>query len=127
MSEGGTYAHISVSPIAGALGAEISGVDLAHVDEETFEEIHRAFLEHQVIFFRDQDLTREQHKAFGRRFGELHVHPYLQPLAKDGHPEFVVLESNAERPFVAGGWHSDVTFAAEPPLGSILRCVEAPP
>ncbi len=121
-----SYRRISVSPLAGALGAEVSGVDLAQLDDETFAEIRAAFLEHQVIFFRDQDLTRDQHKAFGRRFGTLHVHPFLQPLREEGHPEFVVLESDAGRPYVAGAWHSDVTFAEEPPLGSILRCVEAP-
>jgi taurine dioxygenase len=121
-----TYRRISVSPTAGALGAEVSGVDLAQLDDEAFAEVRAAFLEHQVIFFRDQDLTRDQHKAFGRRFGTLHLHPFLQPLAKEGHPEFVVLESDESRPYVAGAWHSDVTFAEEPPLGSILRCVEAP-
>jgi taurine dioxygenase len=118
--------RISVSPISGALGAELHGVDLTQLDDETFAEIRAAFLEHQVIFFRDQDLSRDQHKAFGRRFGSLHVHPFLQPLAKEGHPEFVVLESDESRPYVASGWHSDVTFAEEPPLGSILRCVESP-
>jgi taurine dioxygenase len=83
-------------------------------------------MEHQVLFLRDQDVTREQHKAFGRRFGPLHVHPFLQPLRDEGHPEIVVLESDAERPAVASGWHSDVTFAECPPMGSILCCREAP-
>src|SRR5215510_14644714 len=121
-----TYRHISVSPLAGALGAEISGVDLGSFDDATFAEIHATFLEHQVVFFRDQELTRDQHKAFGRRFGALHVHPFLQPLKEEGHPEIVVLESDEKHPFVAEAWHSDVTFQAEPPLGSVLRCVTAP-
>src|SRR5215510_3765767 len=121
-----TYRHISVSPVAGALGAEISGVDLGSLSDAAFAEIRAALLEHQVVFFRDQELTRDQHKAFGRRFGTLHVHPFLQPLKDEGHPEFVVLESDASRPFVAEAWHSDVTFQEEPPLGSVLRCVEAP-
>lgn len=121
------YARIAVSPVAGALGAEVAGIDLRQpLDDETFGELHRAWMAHQVLFFRDQDLTREQHKALGRRFGALHIHPYLQPLKDEGHPEFVVLESDADRPYVAAGWHSDVTFEACPPLGSILRCVEAP-
>ena len=85
-----------------------------------------ALLEHQVIFFRDQELTRDQHKAFGRRFGALHVHPFLQPLKEEGHPEFLILESDAQHPFVAEAWHSDVTFQETPPLGSVLRCVAAP-
>jgi taurine dioxygenase len=118
--------RISVQPIAGALGAEVSGVDLADLGDDVFAELHAAFLRHQVLFFRDQDLTREQHKAFGRRFGRLHVHPFLRPLEPEGHPEFVVLESDESRPYVAAGWHSDVTFSERPPLGSLLRCVEAP-
>lgn len=121
-----TYRQITVNPIAGALGAELSGVQLGNLNDETFQEIHTALLQHQVVFFRDQELTRDQHKAFGRRFGELHVHPFLQPLKSEGHPEFVVLESDAKHPFVAEAWHSDVTFQDEPPMGSVLRCVAAP-
>jgi taurine dioxygenase len=120
------YRRITVAPVAGALGAEISEVHLGKLDDATFSEIRAALLEHQVIFFRDQELTRDEHKAFGRRFGALHIHPFLQPLKDEGHPEFVVLESDARHPFVAEAWHSDVTFQPEPPLGSILRCAAAP-
>jgi taurine dioxygenase len=121
-----TQQQIVVSPLTGALGAEISGVQLGTLNEAQFAEVHAAFLQHQVVFFRDQDITREQHKAFGRRFGGLHVHPFLQPLKDEGHPEFVVLESDEKHPFVAEAWHSDVTFQDAPPLGSVLRCVAAP-
>lgn len=120
------YQQIRVHPVAGALGAEIDGVHLGHLDDTAFQEIHTALLGHQVIFFRDQEVTRDQHKAFGRRFGTLHVHPFLQPLKSEGHPEFVVLESDEKHPFVADAWHSDVTFQDKPPLGSVLRCVEGP-
>src|SRR5690606_16800303 len=83
-----TYNKIQVNRISGALGAEITGVDLsADLDNETFDDIHRAFLDHQVIFFRDQHLTHEQHKAFGRRFGTLNIHPYVKGM--DGHPEIM--------------------------------------
>jgi alpha-ketoglutarate-dependent taurine dioxygenase len=81
----GTYERISVQPIAGALGAEISGVDLSRLDDATFGEIHRAFLEYQAIFFRDQDLTPEQYLAFARRWGEIHFYPYMKGL--EGFPE----------------------------------------
>lgn len=121
-----TYRHISVQPVAGALGAEISNANLSNLNDAEFTEIRAALLAHQVIFFRDQELTRDQHKAFGRRFGALHVHPFLQPLKEEGHPEFVVLESDEKHPFVAEAWHSDVTFQEKPPLGSVLRCVAAP-
>jgi taurine dioxygenase len=121
------YERIRVEPVAGALGAEVAGVELRKpLDAETIAELRRAWLEHQVLFFRDQPLTVDEHKAFARRFGELHVHPVLQQMAAQGHPEIVVLESDARRPVVADAWHSDVTFEREPPLGSILRAVAVP-
>jgi len=120
------YQHISVSRIAGALGAEVGGVHLGQVSEPALDEIRSAFVQHQVLFFRDQEITRDQHKAFGRRFGTLQIHPFLQPLKDEGHPEFVVLLSDKDHPFVAEAWHSDVTFTDAPPLGSVLRCVVAP-
>lgn len=122
-----SYARIEVRPLAGALGAEVAGAQLGDLDDATFAEIHRAWLEHQVLFFRDQHLGAEEHKAFGRRFGTLQVHPFLHSRASEGHPEIVVLESHAERPVVAAGWHTDVTFAETPPMASILRGVEVPP
>jgi len=121
-----TANKISVKRMAGALGAEVEGVHLGRLDDDTFAQVRAAFLEHQVLFFRDQEITREQHKDFGRRFGTLQIHPFLQPLKDLGHPEFVVLESDAEHPYVAEAWHSDVTFVDSPPLGSVLKCVTAP-
>jgi len=116
------YQRINVEPIAGALGAEVKGVHLATpVDDATRAEIHDAWMRHQVLFFRDQAIGPEQHKAFARGFGELHVHPVLPSRRDEGHPEIVVLESDASRPFVAETWHSDVTFERKPPLGSVLR------
>ena len=117
---------LHVEPIAGALGAVASGVDLRDLDDAAFAALHAAWLEHQVLFLRDQDLTPEQHKAFGRRFGALQVHPFLHSRAGEGHPEIVVLESDETRPYVAAGWHTDVTFVETPPLASILRAVEVP-
>ena len=121
------YERIRVQPLAGSLGAEVSGVDLSQpIDDPTQKEIHDAWMEHQVLFLRAQRITRDQHKAFARRFGDLHVHAVLKPLEKEGHPEIVVLESNEKLRFVADSWHSDVTFEREPPMGSILRAVLAP-
>ncbi len=119
--------RIRVEPIAAALGAEVSGVNLAvPLDADTEREIHAALMQHQVIFFRDQHISAQQHKDFARRFGELHVHPVLPSLKAEGHPEIVVLESNEHMPYVAEHWHSDVTFERQPPLGSVLRGLVIP-
>jgi len=118
---------LEVERLAGALGAEVSGLDLARpLDAATRQALHDAWMAHQVLFFRDQAISVDQHKAFARNFGELHVHPVLQQMAAEGHPEIVVLESDASRPIVADRWHSDVTFEKCPPLGSILRAVAVP-
>lgn len=76
-----SYKTIDVKPVSSALGAEIEGVDLSkELSNETFDDIHQAFLDHVVIFFRDQHITHEQHKAFGRRFGTLNIHPYVKGM-----------------------------------------------
>ncbi len=120
------YENIQVHPLTPAIGAEIGGVDLSRpLEDDVFAEIHDAFLKHQVIFFRDQELTPEQHKAFGRRFGELHIHPAAP--APEGHPEILVIHADENSKFVAGnGWHSDVSCDEEPPLGSILHLHQVP-
>ena len=70
------YEEIDVRPVTPTLGAEIHGIDLSKpLGNQAFSEIHDALIEHQVIFFRDQDITLDQHKDFGRKFGDLHVHP----------------------------------------------------
>jgi taurine dioxygenase len=121
------YERIQVRRLAGALGAELSGVDLRQpLDDPTRKEIHDAWMEHQVLFLRGQRITRQQHKDFARGFGELHVHAVLRQLESEGHPEIVVLESNQKVRYVADAWHSDVTFERKPPMGSILRAVVAP-
>ena len=119
MSPAISYEQITVSPIAGALGAEISGVDLGQdLGNQLFQEIHDALMEHQVIFFRDQDISPSEHVAFARHFGSLQVHPFTPNL--EDHPEVLILESKKDARSAANQWHSDVTFAEEPPLGSVL-------
>jgi taurine dioxygenase len=117
---------ITVKRVAGALGAEISGVDLAReLDGPTFDAIHRAFVEHEVIFFRDQTLTPDQHKAFGRRFGALNIHPYVKGM--DGHPEIMeIIKEPTDKLNFGGGWHSDMSFLETPSIGSILHALEIP-
>ncbi len=119
---------IEIAPVAGALGADVHGVDLAEpMDDETFEQVHRAFLEHCVLFFRQQHLTPEQHKRFASRFGTLNVHPYIAGLPE--HPEVMefVKEPHETGYNVGGKWHSDTTFLERPALGSVLYAHEVPP
>jgi len=122
-----SYETITVEPLSPIIGAEISGVDLAEpLGNQAFQEIHDALMAHQVIFFRDQDLSLDQHKDFGRRFGELHIHPAAPK--PEGHPEILVIHADENSRRVAGnGWHTDVSCDAEPPMGSILRLTEVPP
>src|SRR6185295_14367011 len=118
---------ISVRKISGALGAEISGVDLAEAQSnESFAAIHQAFLDHQVIFFRDQLMSPAQHVAFARRFGPISIHPYAPSLPD--HPEVMrVFKEKEDKVNFGGGWHSDMTFLERPPLGSVLYAKEVPP
>lgn len=119
---------IDIQPIAGALGAEIHGVDLTReLTNSEFDAVHRAFLDHHVIFFRDQaNLSPDQQKAFARRFGSLNVHPYVKGM--NGHPELLeIIKEPEEKTNFGGGWHSDMSFLEEPALGSVLYGIEIPP
>jgi taurine dioxygenase len=123
---GNSYSRIKVEPSSGALGAEIAGVDLAEgVDDATFEEIHRAWLEHEVIFFRDQRITPAQQEAFAARFGELDFYPFIEPLP--GHPHVIpiVKEKDTKLNF-GGGWHSDMSYMEKPCKATMLYALEVP-
>src|SRR3546814_15847305 len=115
------YETIRVEPVTPRIGAEISGVDLGQpLGNRTFQEIHDALMQHQVIFFRDQEMDLDRHKAFGRLFGDLHVHPGSP--GPEGHPEVLLIHAAADSKHVAGGkWHSDVSCEERPPMGSILQ------
>jgi taurine dioxygenase len=121
------YETISVEPVSPVIGAEISGVDLSQpLGNQTVQEIHDALMAHLVVFFRNQDLTLHQHKAFGRHFGDLHVHPAAP--GPEGHPEVISVHADERSKWVVGEtWHSDVSCDAEPPMGSILQIHEVPP
>jgi taurine dioxygenase len=112
---------VSVRRVTPALGAEILGLDLRQpIDDGVYQLVRRAFLDHQVVFFRDQDIPVEQQMALGARFGELVAHPNDPGLP--AHPEVMIIHADASSTRVAGeSWHSDVSCAPEPPLGSILR------
>ena len=121
------YRILDIAPMCGALGAEISGVDLSqNVSDDTLAEIRKALNKYSVIFFRDQELTPEQHKDFGKRFGTLNIHPVYEPLP--GHPEILQVVKEADAlDNIGDTWHSDATFLDEPPMGSILYALEVPP
>jgi taurine dioxygenase len=121
----GNYDRIRVEPLTGAIGAEVSGVELRAADDETLTEIHDAWMAHKVLFFRDQELTQVEHVRYGQAFGPLEVHPFIADAT--GHPEIIVLESTPERFEAAEAWHSDVTFRECPPLGSVLVGRVIPP
>jgi taurine dioxygenase len=125
-SAGSAPVGLRISPIAGALGAEIEGVDLSQpFDDATLAAIRQALLDHLVIFFRGQKLTPETHKALGRRFGTLNIHPQYEPLP--GHPEILPVVKEPSMPTnIGGAWHSDLTFLEAPPLGSLLYALEVP-
>ncbi len=117
-------ARLDIAPMTPCIGAEIGGIDLRDdLSGEQIADIRAALLTYKVIFFRDQDITEDQHIAFARRFGELEVHP-ITPKDQP-HPEIFHLKTNEiTRPGSKVGadlWHSDVTWRAEPSLGSILR------
>src|SRR5438445_1328471 len=121
------YETIGVEKLTPIIGAEISGVDLASsLSNRTMDEIHRALAENLVIFFRDQHITPQQHLAFGRQFGELHIHPAAPHEGDD--PALMKIYADKNSPRANGeGWHTDVSCDEEPPMGSILYIKQCPP
>ena len=123
-----SYQTIEVHNSTPHIGAEIRGVDLSNpLGNQQFQEVHDALMDRLVIFFRDQKLSIEQHMAFGRRFGKLHINPGSPDVVTD-HPEVLVIKMDDEAKYVPGeDWHSDVSCDPEPPMGSILYLTEVPP
>ncbi|MDB5412576.1 MAG: taurine dioxygenase, 2-oxoglutarate-dependent [Rubritepida sp.] len=122
-----TYDSITVRKIAPHVGAEIDGVDLSRpVTGRQLDEVHRALAENLVIFFRDQTMGVQEQRAFGQLFGELLVHP-ASPNAYPGLPDVMVLHAD-ESSFTVDGenWHTDVSCAEVPPMGSVLHLTEVP-
>ena len=118
---------ITVTKIAGAIGAEIGGVDLrCELPDETIAEIRRAWNEHVVIFFRDQELTSAQYLAFAERIGKPVEYPFIRGI--EGFPVITpVIKLESDRINFGGIWHSDTTYLQEPPMGTFLIAREVPP
>ncbi len=122
-----------VTPLSDVFGAEVTGADLNRwEDDEQFQRIHRAFLDHGVIAIRDQQIGPDAQIAFARRFGELQGH-VLKKFLLPEHPEILVLSNRRENGEPVGiadagrHWHSDMSYAECPPLGSMLYAHEIPP
>ncbi|MEZ5218886.1 MAG: TauD/TfdA family dioxygenase [Ilumatobacteraceae bacterium] len=117
------YGPITLAPLTGVLGAEVSGVSVGPLDPELLGHLNEAWTDWKVLFFRDQSAGPEEHLEFARQFGELEVHPFLP---HGDHEELVVLDSHGPGPSNAERWHTDVTFRAAPPDGSVLRACIVP-
>jgi taurine dioxygenase len=117
---------LSLTPMTPTIGVEVQGIDLSLPLSPAHKvALHRALLDWKVLFFRDQDITTEQHLDFARNFGPLEVHPFAP--SKPGFPEVLALTHDRDNRGRENTWHSDVTWRLEPTLGSVLRAVEIPP
>jgi taurine dioxygenase len=116
--------EVGVRPLNGVIGAVVDGVDLAELTDEEFSVIDRALLDHQVVFFHDQDLDDDQHQAFASRFGELSIFPVGRVLGSESRLQYI--EDTADSPPDADGWHTDVTWIAEPPQVAVLSARVVP-
>ena len=118
---------ITIRPIAGALGAEVEGVDIGKgLDAETVAAVRQALLDHLVIFFRDQEITSESFMAFARAFGTPSQYPLLPGI--EGFPMITeIAKLEHEKNNFGGIWHADTTYLDCPPMGSMLYALEVPP
>ncbi len=115
---------MQIQALTPAIGAEVSGVDLGNPSAGPLEALRAALLKHKVLFFRDQDISREEHIAFARSFGDLEIHP---ATPKDQpNPEVLRIAHGPDSRGAENMWHSDVTWREKPSLGSILRAIEIP-
>lgn len=111
---------LTVTPVAGALGAEIHGLDLTgDLRPDDYARIRELLNTHQVIFFRDQDISHARQRELASAFGPLQTHPAYSTV--EGFPEITILESTPDKPTKIEAWHSDMTFRVHPPLGTVLR------
>lgn len=114
---------LTATPVAPSCGAVVRGVDLAELDEESFGELQELWMRYHVLFFPEQELAPQQHRAFAGRFGPLEIHPHGAPLSPDL-PDVMPLHS--EKGGRADVWHTDVTYTPSPPIAAIVRYVDGP-
>lgn len=121
------YERIEVEPVGATLGAVVRGVTLGTVDDDTFAELDRALLEHKVLFFRDQLVTREQHAEFAAQWGPLVDDQLVMKQSPVPVDNFVEFTRDATTLAYENEWHTDGTFRPVPPLATILRALVVPP
>jgi taurine dioxygenase len=120
-----SYRHFEARALSPFIGAELHGIDLREEQsDDAIADVRQALLDYKVIFLRDQHITRAQHIAFARRFGDLEIHPATPKDQED--PEVLRIAHGPNSRGTENNWHSDVTWRAEPSLGSILRAIEVP-
>ena len=119
------FKHLKIRPLSGALGASVTGIDLASLDDEGFEDVRQALLDHQVLTFPDQHLSPENQTDFAARFGSLMHYPFAEPLPE--HPFITEILSEPQDRFnFGGGWHTDSMNFECPPQITLLQCNEGP-
>jgi len=121
-----SYETLEVETLTPHIGAKVRGVDLSQpLTNEQARDVHQAWIDWKILVFPNQHLNRDQHKAFARRWGKLHVHP-MQPTY-GGDEEILVVKTTRDSAYTSGdGWHTDVTCDPVPPLGSMLYITETP-
>ncbi|MAV24514.1 MAG: taurine dioxygenase [Gammaproteobacteria bacterium] len=121
-----TVTSLTIEPLTPGIGAEIPNLDLSEqLTDSVMKELEQALLDWKVLFFRDQTIDVEDQKRVARWFGELDIHPTSAPGAE--HAELIRIAEDEKLRAHNDIWHSDVTFKASPPMGSILRALEMPP
>src|SRR3974390_2801877 len=120
------YRYLETHRIAGSLGAVVEGIDLsADLPDDVLAEVRAALLDNCVIFFRNQRLTPEQQLRFARRWGEIHLHPFMQGMAD--YPEILeIIKTPEDKKNFGGSWHTDQMFSPAPAMGTILYALEVP-
>ena len=117
---------MEIKLLSGALGAEIKGIDLTDVSNENFKKVNDLLLEHKVIFFREQPITKDQQVALAEKFGPLETHAYVKGL--ENYPEIVrIIKGKEEKNQWGENWHSDVSYNVKPTKAVILRSLKIPP
>ena len=119
--------QIEVVPVSGGVGVEVHNVDIkSGIDAGTFDELRAAFVEHGLIFLRDQDITPDQHIAFAERWGEININRFFPRL--DGYDQIATVTKEPDQTTnIGGGWHTDHSYDHVPAMGSILIARETPP